>query len=111
MNTVAVSIEKSLTFGVYDDESQIGFARLVTDYATFAWLNDVYILEEYQGKGLSRWLMASVHGHPVFIKLRKILPCNTTAPWLYKKLGYEPVNQKNFIWTIIRPDIYAGNNC
>ncbi|NYS30751.1 GNAT family N-acetyltransferase [Pantoea sp. WMus005] len=110
MNTVAVSIENSLTFGVYDDESQIGFARLVTDYATFAWLSDVYILEEYQGKGLGRWLMASIHDHPVFIKLRRILLCTTTAPWLYKKLGYEPVNQENFIWTITRPDIYAGNN-
>jgi len=51
MNTVAVSIENSLTFGVYDDESQIGFARLITDYATFAYLCDVYILEAYQGKG------------------------------------------------------------
>lgn len=107
INTVAVSIENSLTFGVFDDDSQIGFARLITDYATFAYLCDVYILEAYQGKGLSRWLMESVHDHPVFIKLRRILLCTTTAPWLYEKLGYEPVNRENFIWTITRPDIYA----
>ncbi|WP_336748970.1 GNAT family N-acetyltransferase [Pantoea vagans] len=107
MNTVAVSIDNSLTFGVYHDELQIGFARLITDYATFAYLCDVYILEEYQGKGLSRWLMTSIHDHPVFRKLRRILLCTTTAPWLYEKFGYEPLNRKNFIWTITRPDIYA----
>lgn len=107
IDTIAMSIENSLTFGVYDDDSQIGFARLITDYATFAYLCDVYILEAYQGKGLSRWLMESVHDHPVFIKLRRILLCTTTAPWLYEKLGYQPVNRENFIWTITRPDIYA----
>lgn len=110
INTVAVSIQNSLTFGVYDDASQIGFARLITDYATFAYLCDVYILEEYQGKGLSRWLMASVHDHPVFIKLRRILLCTTTAPWLYEKFGYEPVNRENYIWSINRPDIYTRQN-
>jgi GNAT superfamily N-acetyltransferase len=110
INTVAVSIQNSLTFGVYDGASQIGFARLITDYATFAYLCDVYILEEYQGKGLSRWLMASVHDHPVFIKLRRILLCTTTAPWLYEKFGYEPVNRENYIWSINRPDIYTRHN-
>lgn len=110
INTVAVSIQNSLTFGVYDGASQIGFARLITDYATFAYLCDVYILEEYQGKGLSRWLMASVHDHPVFIKLRRILLCTTTAPWLYEKFGYEPVNRENYIWSINRPDIYTRQN-
>ena len=110
INTVALSIQNSLTFGLYNNESQIGFARLITDYATFAYLSDVYILEEYQGQGLSKWLMASIHAHPVFIKLRRILLCTTTAPWLYEKFGYEPVNQQNYMWTISRPDIYARHN-
>ena len=54
---VGASIENSLCFGVYHDEAQIGFARLITDYATFAYLCAVYILEEYQGEGMGRWIM------------------------------------------------------
>lgn len=105
---VGASIENSLCFGVYHDEAQIGFARLITDYATFAYLCDVYILEEYQGEGLGRWIMECIHDHPVFEQLRRIMLFTTTAPWLYKKFGYEPVNQENYAWTITRPDIYAN---
>ena len=104
---VAVSIKNSLNFGVYHSGEQIGFARLITDYATFAYLSDVYILDEYQGEGLGRWLMECIHQHPVFRHLRRIMLVTTTAPWLYEKLGYEPVNQKNYAWTIARPDIYS----
>lgn len=104
---VAVSIKNSLNFGVYHFNEQIGFARLITDYATFAYLSDVYILEEYQGEGLGRWVMECIHQHPVFKQLRRIMLVTTTAPWLYEKLGYEPVNQKNYAWTIARPDIYS----
>ena len=73
IDTVSASIENSLNFGVYQNESQIGFARLITDYATFAYLCDVYILEKYQGEGLGRWLMECIHNHPVFEKLRRIM--------------------------------------
>ena len=107
LETVTASIENSLNFGVYHDGSQIGFARLITDYATFAYLCDVYVLEEYQGEGLGRWLMECVHAHPLFEKLRRIMLFTTTAPWLYEKLGYEPVNKENYAWTITRPDIYT----
>lgn len=106
-DTVALSIRNSLSFGVYHSDVQIGFARLITDYATFAYLSDVYILEEYQGKGLGRWVMECIHQHPIFEQLRRVMLVTTTAPWLYEKLGYEPVNQKNFAWTIARPDIYS----
>lgn len=106
-DTVELSIKNSLNFGVYHSDVQIGFARLITDYATFAYLSDVYILEEYQGKGLGRWVMECIHQHPIFEQLRRIMLVTTTAPWLYEKLGYEPVNQKNFAWTIARPDIYS----
>ncbi|MEG3131133.1 GNAT family N-acetyltransferase [Pantoea cypripedii] len=107
LDIVAVSIKNSLNFGVYHSNEQIGFARLITDYATFAYLSDVYILEEYQGEGLGRWVMECIHQHPVFRQLRRIMLVTTTAPWLYEKLGYEPVNQKNYAWTIYRPDIYS----
>lgn len=105
IDTVSASIENSLNFGLYQNECQIGFARLITDYATFAYLCDVYILEKYQGEGLGRWLMECIHSHPIFEKLRRIMLFTTTAPWLYEKFGYEPVNRENYAWTITRPDI------
>jgi len=107
LDTVSASIENSLNFGVYRNELQIGFARLITDYATFAYLCDVYVLEEYQGDGLGRWVMECVHNHPLFEQFRRIVLFTTTAPWLYEKFGYEPVNQENYVWTITRPDIYT----
>ena len=108
LTTVGASIENSLNFGVYHNETQIGFARLITDYATFAYLCDVYVLEEYQGEGLGRWVMECIHNHPVFEQLRRILLFTTTAPWLYEKFGYEPVNRENYAWAITRPDIYTN---
>ena len=107
LDTVSASIENSLNFGVYRNELQIGFARLITDYATFAYLCDVYVLEEYQGDGLGRWVMECIHDHPLFEKFRRIMLFTTTAPWLYEKFGYKPVNQENYAWTITRPDIYT----
>lgn len=106
LETVVASIGNSLNFGLYHNDSQTGFARLITDYATFAYLCDVYVLEQYQGEGLGKWLMACIHDHPVFEKLRRIMLFTTTAPWLYEKFGYEPVNRENYAWTITRPDIY-----
>lgn len=110
LETVRVSIANSLNFGVYHQEKQIGFARLVTDHATFAYLCDVYLLEEHQGEGLGRWLMESIHRHPVFEKLRTIVLFTTTAPWLYEKFGYQPVNRQNYTWSISRPDIYTSKH-
>ena len=105
-DTVYLSINNSINFGLYHHGAQIGFARLVTDHATFAYLSDVYVLEEYQGKGLSRFLMSCIHQHPLFAKVRRIMLVTTTAPWLYEKFGYEPVNTPNFAWTISRPKMY-----
>lgn len=106
LETVRASIANSLNFGLYHQDIQIGFARLVTDSATFAYLCDVYVLEEYQGKGLGRWLMECVHHHPLIPKLRTMMLFTSTAPWLYEKFGYQPVNRENYAWTISQPDIY-----
>lgn len=103
---VSQSIDNSLNFGLFHRDEQIGFARLITDYATFAYLSDVYVLEEYQGRKLSNFLMSCIHEHPVFSKVRRVMLFTLTAPWLYEKYGYEPVNQQNYAWTISRKDIY-----
>lgn len=106
--TVSLSVQNSLNFGIFHQGSQVGFARLITDYATFAYLCDVYVLEEHQGKGLGRWLMECFHAHPVFEKLRRIMLFTTTAPWLYQKFGYQPINRPDYAWAITRPDIYKS---
>src|SRR5689334_24705655 len=69
--TVEKSIKHSLCFGVYDGSKQIGFARVITDFATFAYLADVFILEEYQGQGLGKWLVSVIMGHPDLQGLRR----------------------------------------
>lgn len=104
--TVSLSIENSLCFGLLDGSEQIGFARLVTDHATFGYLCDVYVLEDYQKTGLGRWLIECCHAHPVMSRLRRIMLVTDSAPWLYEKLGYTPLNRPDFVWQINRPDIY-----
>jgi len=104
--TVQISVRNSLCFGLLDGSKQIGFARLVTDYATFGYLCDVYVLDQYQKTGLGRWLIECCHAHPVMSRLRRIMLVTDSAPWLYKKFGYSPLNQRDFVWQINHPDIY-----
>ena len=82
------SIENSLCFGLYEGDRQIGFARVVTDYATFAWVGDVFILEEARGKGLGKWLMEVVAGHPELQGLRRWVLATRDAHGLYEKVGF-----------------------
>lgn len=80
------SIDASLCFGVYAGREQAGFARVVTDGATFAWLCDVFILEEHRGRGLGKWLIESVVGHPDLQGLRVYL-ATRDAHELYRRYG------------------------
>lgn len=111
IGTVRMAVSNSLSFGLFEAGKQIGFARLATDFATFGYLCDVYVLEEYQHQGLGRWLVSCCQAHPLMARLRKIMLVTTTAPWLYQKFGYQPVNLENTVWQIARPDIYkqSGN--
>jgi GNAT superfamily N-acetyltransferase len=91
---VQTSIEHSLCFGMYHEAKQVGFARLITDQATFAYLADVFILPEQQGKGLGKWFMQVIHGIPELQHLRAWLLRTRDAHGLYMKFGYEPVSQE-----------------
>lgn len=104
--TVVMSIKRSLCFGVYRGSRQIGFARVITDYCTFAYLSDVFMLSEYRGNGLGLWLVQCCMNHPVMNGLRRIMLYTSCAPWLYAKAGFQPINQENVVWAITRPDIY-----
>ncbi|MCH4245107.1 GNAT family N-acetyltransferase [Acinetobacter gerneri] len=103
---VEISIQHSLCFGLYQNHIQIGFARYITDYVTFAYLCDVFILDQFQKTGLGKWLMESSLEHPDLKKLRRIMLVTSTAAWLYEKVGYVAQNKDNFVWEIFRPDIY-----
>lgn len=81
------SIEHSLCFGLYAGEQQVGFARVVTDYATFAWLCDVYVLESHRSRGLGKWLVQSVVAHPVLRDLKIFLLATSDAHELYRRYG------------------------
>ena len=82
------AIANSICFGVYDGERQIGFARVVSDKATFAYLGDVYILEEYRGRGLSKWLMQVIVDHSELQGLRRWVLATKDAHGLYEKYGF-----------------------
>src|SRR5688572_23958194 len=82
------AIKNSLPFGVYKGENQVGFARVVTDYATFAYLGDVYILEQFRGRGLSKWLMEVIINHPDLQGFRRWVLATKDAHTLYEKFGF-----------------------
>ena len=87
-DVVEKSIANSLCFGVYHISKQIGFARLITDKATFAYLADVFIVEEYRGKGLSKWMMQVIHTHPDLQGLRRWVLGTLDAHGLYEQFGW-----------------------
>ena len=84
---VQKSIEHSLCFGVYAGAEQVGFARVVTDHATFAWLCDVFIVETHQGQGLGKWLVECVVAHPELQRLRLSVLATSNAHELYRRYG------------------------
>jgi GNAT superfamily N-acetyltransferase len=89
---VKLSIEHSLCFGVYDEnEKQVGFARVVTDYATVAYLGDVFILPVYRGRGLSKMLIEAIMQHPFLQGLRRWILLTGDAHGLYQQFGWKPI--------------------
>jgi GNAT superfamily N-acetyltransferase len=87
-DVVQRSIENSLPFGIYKGSDQIGFARIVTDYATFAWVADVFVLPEHRGQGLSKWLMEVILSHPELQGFRRWVLATKDAHSLYARFGF-----------------------
>ncbi len=86
--TVRRSVENSLAFGLFAGEEQAGFARVVTDYATFAYLADVFVLEPHRGRGLGKWMMEVVFSHPELQGLRRWILATRDAHGLYREYGF-----------------------
>ncbi len=104
--TVARAIEHSLCFGLYAERQQVGFARICTDRATFAYLMDVFVLPEHRGNGLSVWLMESVMEHPDLQDLRIFRLATRDAHGLYEKVGFTRLANPDVMMEINRPNVY-----
>jgi GNAT superfamily N-acetyltransferase len=100
------AIENSLCFSVYFGAQQVGFARVITDKATFAYLADVFIIESHRGKGLSKWLMEFVTAHEELQGLRRFLLATKDAHALYAKFGFEALGNPSRIMENLKPDVY-----
>ena len=100
------SIEGSLCFGVFENNRQVGFARMITDKATFAYLADVFIIEEYRGRGLSKWLMEVIMSHPDLQGLRRMVLVTKDAHGLYKQFGFTPLINVDRWMHILDLDVY-----
>ena len=86
---VVAGVENSIPFGVYRDGEQVGFARIVTDYATFAWLADVYVLAAHRGQGLGKALVEAVIEHPAVAGLPRVVLATADAHGLYERYGFQ----------------------
>ena len=106
--TVARAIAHSLCFGVYLGRTQVGFARLVTDRATFAYLADVVVLEPHRGRGLSRALMELILAHPEVQGLRRWLLATRDAHGLYRKFGFDPLAKPDRYMERHTPGVYVS---
>jgi GNAT superfamily N-acetyltransferase len=110
LEIVKQSIDNSLCFGVYFKNEQVGFARVVTDYATFGYLADVFILETHRGKGLSKWLMEYIMAHPKLQGLRRFSLATRDAHSLYAQFGFKPLSKPESIMEIKHDNFYTPQN-
>ena len=103
------AVTNSLSFGIFHENEQIGFARVITDKATFAYLCDVYVLESYRGQGLGSWLMESVMQHPEMQSLRRFGLVTKDAHELYRRFGFSELKNPAGHMEIHHPDIYCSH--
>jgi len=107
-STVDKSIDNSLCFGLLEENRQIGFARVVTDSATFAYLADVFVLPEHRGAGLGKWLIECVVSHPELQGLRRWVLGTRDAHGLYRRFGFTPLKRPEIFMEIVNPDVYRA---
>ncbi|MFL5745384.1 MAG: GNAT family N-acetyltransferase [Niastella sp.] len=110
LHTVKRSIEGSICFGVYKDAQMVGFARVITDNATFGYLADVFIDETCRGQGLSKWLMEVILAHPDLQGLRRFMLATRDAHGLYRQFDFKELANPEYMLAIVKPDIYKTNS-
>jgi N-acetylglutamate synthase-like GNAT family acetyltransferase len=107
---VKTSIENSLNFGLLHHDKQIGFARVISDFSTIAYLGDIYVLDSYRGRGLSKKLMDCVMNHPHLQGLRRWILLTNTADWLYEKYGFTKLPNPEWYMELYNPNLYKAND-
>ena len=109
IDVVMKSIEGAHCFGVFHHENQIGFARVITDHATFAYLADVFVLSGHRGKGLSKWLMKTIVDNPDLQGLRRWILATRDAHALYEQFGFTPLAKPDRFMELHNPNVYQKN--
>ena len=102
------AIDTSLCFGLYDGDRLVGFARVITDHATFAYLSDVFVLESHRGRGLGTWFMESVLSHPDLQNLRRWMLATADAHGLYRKVGFSALSKPERIMEKLLANAYGA---
>jgi GNAT superfamily N-acetyltransferase len=124
---VARSVEHALCFGIYEESprlakegrpfdlaqgkhgtsAQVGFARVISDFATIAYVGDVFVLETHRGRGLGKWMMECIVEHPALQNLRRWILTTRDAHGLYSQVGFSPVKMPERFMEVYRPDVYS----
>jgi N-acetylglutamate synthase-like GNAT family acetyltransferase len=108
LHTVKKSIEGSICFGVYKGAKMVGFARVITDNATFGYLADVFIDEACRGQGLSKWLMEVILAHPDLQGLRRFMLATRDAHGLYRQFDFKELTNPEYMLAIVNQDVYKS---
>jgi GNAT superfamily N-acetyltransferase len=103
---VARSVQNSLCFGVYKQVQQVGFARVISDFATFAYIADVFVLEAFRGQGLGKWMMEAIMKHPQLQGLRRWTLATRDAHPLYAQFGFTPLKKPGNFMEMHDPNVY-----
>lgn len=106
MDVLRKSAAHSLSFGLFHGREQIGFARVVTDYATFGYLADVFIDSQYRGQGLGKWLIGCILGHPELQGFRRWMLATRDAHGLYAQNGFSPLKKPEIFMERHEPEVY-----
>src|SRR5687768_18345714 len=99
------AIRHALCFGVFSSQTQVAFARVITDYATFAYLSDLFVVPEHRGRGVSKLLMHSILAHPGLQGLRRFVLATKDAHSLYAQFGFKPLSNPEDFMTIHNPRV------
>jgi GNAT superfamily N-acetyltransferase len=110
LRIVERAIDHSLCFGAFRDAQQVGFARVISDLTTFAYLADVYVLEAHRGRGLSKWMMNIIRAYPDLQGLRRWMLATRDAHGLYRQSGFSALLHPEWMMEITAPDIYLQHN-
>lgn len=108
LTTMQTAIDNSLCFGVFTqaNDEQVAFARMITDTATFAYLSDVFVLEEHRGKGISKWLMQEILSHPKLQGIRRMALATSDAHGLYQQFGFKALGDPSIFMEVHQANIY-----